>query len=374
MNPTSDSGRVTTSDGRTNGRHRRSQPRVSSLVAALALVVGLLGHSPGAGAGPALDYLGGAQYGATLLSSHPAGFGAGFFAREFGDALPIADRLLASGKCPLVRVHLIYRSSHSYGDADIPEIIREAKRWEGLKRKHPSAVIQISPFCEHNLSAPDKYMALIQQNAPSCIPVNSPWRGSLSRKYLNEVHGSAAAAPKSGEFNFSFDGSAAVDADVEAIKKRMSKASTFFYWEPRFNGRWETDDVTPIPERRGWPEAKVVESVKVLSSPKGRTNLPARWIYKSHAENKGTGDIRAEKPVIIAPVKAAVVELRTTTGKVIETLKYYGPYVDGRSRYYGTRWGFETLKLLPAGTLAQVWVNNRKVGVVNPAFREGDYR
>ena len=108
----------------------------------------------------------------------------------------------------------------------------------------------------------------------------------------------------------------------------------------------------------------------VLSNSKGATSLPANWLYKSHAENNGYGDTRAEKPVMIAPVKAAAIELKGPDGRVIETLRYYGSYSDNkRWRYYGTRWGFETLAQIRGGTSVTVWVNGKKVGSVNPAFR-----
>lgn len=323
-----------------------------------------------------LDYLGGAKYKDLILREHPDGWAAGFFAQAFGDALPTVDALLATGRCPLVRVHLLWSDTHSFGDKDIAAITKEAKRYEVIAKKYPNVKVELSPFCEHSIRNPDKYLDIVKANAPSCTPVNTPMNGALSTKYKNETHGSHAN-PKPGKFNFSWDGQSCVDTDVEAIKARLAKAEVFFFWEARFNGKWEDNDKTPRPQRKGWPDSKLIDSVIALHKSKGKTSLPKRWLYKSHSENKGTGDGRAEKPVLICPVKAKEVLLRCKNGQVVQSLKYYGTYTDGRFRYYGQEWGYEIANKavrIQSSPLVDVVANGKVVGVVNAAFRDGEFR
>ena len=295
----------------------------------------------------------------TAIKAHPTGQCGGCFSNTFGDCQPLAKALLGSGKAPSWRTHLLWSDSHTFGDKDIPAITKEAKRWEPLCQKFD---IELSPFCEHNLSNPDKYLDIVAKAAPSCKVVNTPWKGRLSVKYKNEVHGPAHAVP-SGRYNYSYDGIAVVDSNVTLDKIKFAAAEKFFYWEPRYNGRWEDNDSTPRPLRKGWPDEKLIKSVGILAQDKGTTSLPKNWLYKSHSENKGNGDPRAEKPVVIAPVKVPNIFI----GGV--PFKYYGPYQDGRHRYYAPKWGYEISK-----TPVNVVVNGKVVGVVNPSFRDGSFR
>jgi hypothetical protein len=194
--------------------------------------------------------------------------------------------------------------------------------------------------------------------------------GALSKKYKNEIHGSQKAI--SGIYNFSFDGLACEDANIEKFKAIHAKTEIFFFWSPRFNGRWESNDTTPRPERKGWPDPKHIRSIVTLGSAKRKTKLAKGWLWKSHSENKGNGDPRAEKPVLICPIKEHHATLKVGK-KVLTTLGFYGQYTDGRYRYYATEWGFEILKKAK-GRLIDITLGKKWGGTVNPAFRENEWR
>lgn len=321
-----------------------------------------------------LDFLALPKYVNTVVKEMPEGWALGCFANTFGDAYPSVEKVLSLGRTPLVRVHLLWSDTHTYGDKDISIIRKEAKKYEKLKQRYLSVEFQLSPFCEHNIKNPDKYLDIIKQEAPSCTPINTPWKGRLSSVYKNEIHGKSR--PINGRYNFSFDGTPCVDVDIEQYKSNHFSAEVFFYWDARFNGKWEATDTTPRPQRKGWPDSNLIDSIIYLSTHKGLTKLLPKWLFKSHSENKGNGDPRAEKPVFICPIKAKELRLKTRNGQVVDSLKYYGIYQD-RYRYYSSTYGYltaEKTRRIQGDPLSEVWIGNTKYGIINPGFRSGEFR
>lgn len=330
-----------------------------------------------------LDYLGGAKYERVILKEHPRGWAAGFFTNTFGDAVRTIDKLLATGRCPRVRLHLIWKDDHRFTDRDIPTTVKEAKRIKPLIDKYPNVEFRISPWCEHRVS--DGLIvkvigAIDAVIGGRAIYVNTPAsEGEIVRKHdiRNEYHGKQNGPRSTDHFDFSFDGYSCVDADIERVKARFSDAETFYFWEPRFNGRWESDDTTPRPQRRGWPDSSLIDSVIALSRPKGSTALPRNWLYKSHSENHGNRDRRSERPVFIVPPKVREIELRARNGQVVGEFKYYGTFTDGRHRYYGNQFGYliaDKAARIQGDRMCEVFINGRKQGVINPGFRDGSFR
>lgn len=323
-----------------------------------------------------LDYLGLAKFADLATKEHPEGWAAGAFAVTFGNALPAVDKLLATGRCPLFRVHLLWSDAHAFGDRDIPEVRKLARQYELLKRKYPNVVMEISPFCEHNLNNPDKYLDIVKQEAPSCVPVNTPYKGAISRKYTNEVHGSHKA-PR-GAYNYSWDGSSCVDGDVEKSKAAHAKAQVYFWWHPSFNGRKNANDITPRPERKSWPTSDLIDSVIYLRNAAGEVRYRPNYLWKSHADRHETPpELRAYKPVLIMPDKAKSVTLVADNGQVIATASPAQPFNDGRFRYYWPDFGFklaEKAVRIHNKPTAKLMVDGRQMAVVNPAFRGGSFR
>lgn len=323
-----------------------------------------------------LDYLGLPKFTDLAVREHPQGWAAGCFAITFGDAFSSVDKLLATGRCPLFRVQLLWSDVHAFGDKDIPEVRKLAKKYELLKRKYPSVVIEISPFCEHNLAAPDKYLDIVKQEAPSCVPVNTPYKGAMSRKYKNEVHG-MAKAPR-GAYNFSWDGTSCVDADVEKSKAQHSSAQVYFWWHPAFNGRLNTNDKTPRPQRKAWPTSDLIDSMIYLKDAAGEVKYPKNYLWKSHADRHSTPpEPRAYKPVLIMPAKAKRVELVADNGQVIASAGPAQPFNDGRFRYYWPDFGYklaEKAVRIHNKPTAKLVVDGKPMAVGNPAFRGGSFR
>ena len=200
---------------------------------------------------------------------------------------------------------------------------------------------------------------------PEAEYVNVPLpNGAVLPEYINEIHGKGK--PRSSRYAFSYDGTAAEDSDVESMKRTFSDAAYFLMWSPRYNGRWESNDSTPRPDRHGYADEKMIRSMQYLTRDKGPSTLPNKYLWKSHSENKGNGDSRAEKPVLIIPQKVEKVELKRN-GKIIAVMPYFGTYIDGRYRYYAPKWGFEIGQV-------DMFVRGKNVGQIDSGFRFGGFR
>lgn len=320
-----------------------------------------------------LDLLGLARYAKTGRKAFPTGFALGVFADTFSDSRKAVRALLKTGKTPRVRVHLLWKDSHNYNDGDIKKAVRVAKKWKALIAEFLHIDWQISGACEHKKDAAwcHKMAAAILEVLPGVTYVNTPMAGGALIKggnIINEVHGAHSAKP-SGKYNFSYDGEACVDSNVEAAKEKYKSAETFWFWDARCNGKYESKDTTPRPKRTGWPDAKLIKSWAVLSRPRGECFLPNRNTFlKSHAENDGKGDLKAEKNCLISPIKTSKFEYRRN-GKVIATLRYFGTFDGGGYRYYSAKMGWQI-----STTPVELWADGKKYGTLNPAFRFNVYR
>lgn len=300
------------------------------------------------------DYLGGARFQSAILQNHDYAQGAGMFADAFGDSLPLANSLASRG-LPFLRIQLGWKDDHNFRESDFPGLVKQARRFCPLASK---TKLYLSGACEHNLNAQlaQKLASQVTAACPQAIYVNTPWRGATLPQYINESHGTDGL--KGLRSSYSSDGKPSEDIDIQ---KQKGKGFTefFMFWSPRYNGRWEDNDSTPRPKRTGYADGKLIRSMLALAKDKGATKIPKNWIYKSHSENHGKGDPRAEKPVIIATVKTGSLKVGATD------CKYYGPFDKGRWRYYCPKWGYEI------GTSPTAL---GKYGTVNPAFRDGVYR
>lgn len=322
-----------------------------------------------------LDCLGLAKYSPTALSAFPKGYALGVFSRTFGDSMPAAGKVVKSAGCKALRVQLMWSfNDHNYADSDIKPMLEEAKRWNKFATEHPNLKVYLSPFCEHKRSDSDKILHKVKEAAPKCEPVNSVYTGALSANYINEVHGDKSP-PKGGKgYIYSFDGTDMLDSDVQAMKSRHRDAIMWFGWTANFNGMLEVpgpgEKAPPIEKRTAYPSSKLLASMKyVMENGKVGVNLPRNWLWKSHAEDKGIGDLRANKPVLLSPVKAASAQL-LRGGKVVSNAPLYGSFPGGFWRYYFPEWGFEIAQKT-GGAPLDLSVGGKVYGKVNPAFREG---
>lgn len=336
-----------------------------------------------------IDYLLGACYPDVIYKTHPKGWAAGFFAgwyrkrdgkvESLEKALPVVKKMIEKGLCSHFRIQLFWDDGHNFKDSDMQIVIPIAREYDALAATNPKIKIELSPFTEHNLASPDKYLNALALEAPHCTIVNNPYKGGRSKKYKNEVHGKDKKP--SGKYNFSFDGYTAVDANVTKLKKRHSKSDVFFLWMWQLNRRLDEHDTTPRANRTVVPSKEQLESLAFLANTRGKVKLPAKYIWKSHAEqeSKTTPKGREQKPVFLSKKKYNKVELilgKRKKNKVIATLPYSSTS-DGRFLYRLAGWGYQLTQEILANQkmpVVRVKVDGKVIGKVNPAFRSGEYR
>jgi len=287
----------------------------------------------------------------------------------FGDVMPLARKEAKAG-VPFIRLHMMWKDAHNFSEADFPFIRDEAARACPTVIANPQTKWYFSGACEHHLNEKQarQLAEIVTSACPQAEYVNTPApQGAILPEYINEFHGTDPVRCRPGmRCAFSFDGSAAEDSNVEKFKRLYSNAIYLMFWGPRDNGRWESNDSTPRPLRKGWPDAKWLRSMAYLATDRGPVDLPKNYIWKSHSENKGNGDPRAEKPVAIFPIKVKKLELRRD-GQVLATMPYYGTFADGRHRYYAPSYGYEIGRVT-------VWADGKRIGNVNAGFRTGGFR
>lgn len=315
-----------------------------------------------------LDLLAGAKYSKEVIQFSRQ-MAIGLFAETFGDAYPVAEAALKAG-CKLIRIQLLWSDSHQFGDKDIKKVKKLAAKYNELANKYPAADVRLSPFCEHNISNPDKYLDICQVAAPSCTIINTPWKGGFSKKYINEIHGDHAKPQ--GRYQYSFDGTEVTNSDVESYKKKYGDAEVFFMWTSRFNLRWNEKDKANRPtrvkeSRQRKPSKDMIESIAYLFSDKGTYNLDRNTLLKSHSERHDAQDRKGDKLLFITPTKADAVILKKN-GKQIGKLPYYGTFEDGRHRYYAPQFAYKY------GANVDVYVGKKHLGTVNCGFRSAPYR
>lgn len=332
-----------------------------------------------------MDYLGGARFKKLILEQHPMSYGAGFFSYVdgFGDSLPVVSALAAKG-CLLFRIHLCWKDNHKFTRADLPFVAKEARRLKPIIARHPNVKWYVSPCCEHELSSDewDAFADIVRRelSGVNYELVNSPNhnKGFVSKTILNEYHG-AESKPRGGRYSFSFDGTNIVDSDVESFKKNYSQAEYWGVWNSQMNGRRNTEDKTPRPDRKFYPTAKQLDSwIHLTTNSKGATRIPKGWLVKSHSDqhtNPPSG--KDQKPVWIIPQKVKEIVIKARNGQVVDTAKYFGTFTGGGHRYYCAQWGYDAAnkaKRIQGDALCDIFFEGKKVGVVNLAFRDGGYR
>lgn len=318
-----------------------------------------------------VDTLGAPKYGKAFLSI-PRKFAVRSFATTFGNFEPFARKWCASGGL-FLGVDLLWDDAHKYGDKNVRELRKLCKIYEAVKRQFPLVDLELSPFTEHNLSNPDKYLDIAQESAPNCTIVNNPWKGALSRKYKNEVHGSMKAP--NGRYNYSGDGgldfkpdnAELVDCDITKLLQKHSNCERFYFWHSRNNGRYSMKDKTPRPNRSYWPTKEFLASEIYEFTDKGNISLPKGWSVKSHSEHHGKGEVKGDKLLIICPHDADFIILKRGS-KVIVKLKSYGPFDGGGFRYYAPDFGYKY------GANLEVYIGSKKYGVCNGGFRTAPFR
>jgi len=333
-----------------------------------------------------LDVLGAAKFPSIALRNWPAGWAAGLFDSTFGNIWGLVDKLAASGKCPLIRINGPW-TAHQYDPSKHDKAIFAAlNKTVGMSRKYPNVKWQFAPICENDntTAAYSAHLRNCGDLAGGLVEVinSRGTRGKEVPGFKSEIHGNTPRP--SGNYQYSYDGTSTVDADVEKDKKTHSRAGVFFLWHPAFNLKYKTklsedlhepkhvikNDTSPPKERNCKPTPELIKSIERLGSPiNGTVKFNRRDIWKSHSDRNNTPPAEREyKPVYITLISAPRIELRDGS-KVVAVSRPRAKFVDDRFVYRFDKFGFEI-----SNKVLDIYANGKKIGSCHPAFRGNDFR
>ena len=191
----------------------------------------------------------------------PPGIAIGAFDTTFGDVRRHLKTLLATGKFPIVRIHLWWDDAHRIVPLSV--IRRRAPLWERLAKRYPNVRFYLSHSCEHNERDPQKIQAritLLRRLAPSCVPVNCIWKGRAIRGEINERHTSGSMVKGQIVSNDGWE-----VHNVPAFVNDHLGAELIFFWESWCNLRWPGDKkVDPKKRTRAPGEKELRELASIV--------------------------------------------------------------------------------------------------------------
>jgi len=328
----------------------------------------------------------------------PDGYALGVFdggwPNAFGSPINAVQKILDTGKCPAVRVHIWWDPSHKL--VPLPNLKKRLPLWQALAVKYPNVKFYVSPSCEYSEKDVSKIKACvdaIKQLAPKCAPVLAPMNSPVVPGVITESHGSHASGGKGSIV--STDGQNLPDMDAASWVSKNSACEIIFGWAMRFNLA-ESHVSLPPNKRTAAPNVRYIREVARVLEPKGSAPAPGfagkfvpiqkPFLYKVMAEDMPGPQQRDNLPLLIVKGKPLTATIVARTGAAIGTLKVFdkpGMYPGGLTRYYAgvpgaiNLYGWEIgWKALQVSGSEFVWfhVDDRFYGPVNAGFREGFYQ
>lgn len=339
----------------------------------------------------------------------------GNIANTFGTDLSGISTLIGRTVPVFYRVHILnttcntnnvcgpYEHTYGFSVSGLDQAVRrrnptllakfnaEVARYRSLSSQFPHTTFLVSPAVEHHLST-ESYRILadeVLKSWPGVQLVNSPGAGINGERYKGawlEKHGATGL----GNADIvSFDGTDATDSDIPRFLEGTRGARLVYFWTRSYNCRNQGAFEDPR-KRNSCPSNSTLDLMAHIGDYRGVPptgvacgpfKAPAVW--KPLAEDKGGGDVRANKPVLLAGFGRNTVKIIDARGALVGTLGYYGPYEGGLNRYYSSYasgsgdggYGFER-KAMASAASPYVYVKDSKhcLGPLIPGRRNGAMR
>lgn len=273
------------------------------------------------------------------------------------------------------------------------------KLYCSLIPQYPNTKFGFSPVLEHNLT-PEAYEVLADVTLNTCPGVqlvNNPVNTNAGKKYKGawiERHGSGNVIV--GADIVSTDGEGISDLSIAEFSKKTVKGKYAMAWDRMYNCRTQSVNFVDPRARKECPKPQHFQLLGHIFDDRGPAPkfmgknckrieaFNAPWVNKPFAENKGTGDPRADFPVIIVKYKSSSMNVLDFKGTELGKLGYYGTYdpLKGHRYYSKSRPGsglsgyqFEVRARKSTGK-AHTWlqVGDVCLGPVILGRRAGSYR
>lgn len=183
-----------------------------------------------------IDYILGGMYRKAILKAHPPGWMAGFLwkASWIPSSKKVIRQLCASGKCPRMRISLVWDDNHTFKKKHVRLVKKRAKALRKIIFDYPQIYFYVQPFLEPHHVDDDVNRAAIKalKNILPADVVIVTGDGFGGRGIIHEGH----HAGYRGQQIFSFDGLDCMESNVQTWKHRAKDAYIFFLWRRECNG------------------------------------------------------------------------------------------------------------------------------------------
>lgn len=337
----------------------------------------------------------------------------------FGNRLEKVKKLLEA-KPPYLRAHLInnccirnrncgaYEIGYGYSlqsfeaavlrrEPKIIDFLKERTRvYRDLSGQYPATRFLLSPALEHNLGRPAfRVLAdAVLEVFGNVQLVNNPVSSGGERYRDAWLEGHGQAFDPSVEIT-SLDGDDGFDIKISDWKARAKNTKIAFFWWKGLNCRtnsavWEDPRArTHCPKPEDFEAGSHITDVK--PKPPRFTGVQCKRMQpfdapstnKPMAENKATGDSRADKPVVLVKFNLIDIKVLSSKGQLVGILGAYGAYQNGLNRFYSgfkngsrlTGYEFEKIAMEKSGS-PWVWLQskNQCTGPLLVGRRQGTFR
>jgi len=289
----------------------------------------------------------------------------GYFMRTNGDGRKSFKRIVSSRKFSEGVTHLApFDRNHRYElKKYLPQVYKDAAFCEEQAKANPGTIVMISPFCEHNHNrgTMQPVFAELKRIAPSCLLVNSIWKGEEVPGTITEIHIEAVEkmppVPKN-EYVIAFDGFggdkrypyAMVDCNMAKVLAKYSTARHARAWGARANLKWDAiEDTTAIGKRNKKPSVQYMRGYRnTLRTRTGAISYSDKNLLKTFADDHGAKEPTKDNRlmVIIGEAKAGekAADVYDIKGNKIDTMARVKPDHTGKPkgrRYYSKKYATE---------------------------------
>lgn len=272
------------------------------------------------------------------------------------------------------------------------------KLYKQLSLTRPATGFIVSPALEHDLSK-ESYRILADEVLkiwPDVMLANSVNLGNYAERYKG------AWIERHGKDNFgdaeivSTDGDEVTDINIPQFKSNTRTKKLRAAWTRGYNCRSNSVVFVDPRARKNCADRGIIEEVAHIFDDRGTApNFAATMlctprafkapdIWKPLADDHGTGDTRANKPVLISSAfSQRSVNVITKDGQKVGQLGFYGTFSGGGFRWYsGTSGGdsasgytYEKRSRAVSGS-PYVWLQQRRVcrGPIVTGMRQGATR
>lgn len=322
------------------------------------------------------DFIGGGNYLDVIKETFEEGRAIGILISADGwkakNAWRAINKACKFGGCPVIKVISRWEDSHQFSDDHILRAVKHLKKLIKISNEYPEQKFYYNPWLEYRAREEDvkTLYRKLKKKLRDCDNITLVFNPeSLVYSYptkddvILDLHNQHFQFVEGVRQIFSFDGQSSVDSDITKVLEKTKNCEAVFLWVEEYNGYKDSKHKLPRPERKDYPTVKLIKSVNYqVDNKKNETNFPKDMLFKTHSE-------RENKLVVQIKNKGDYIYLKKGKKTVAQSEKGY--YSDTNKAYI---YRFNEMGIDIKPDLVDVYLDNIKLGSINPKFRDGYYR